>query len=66
MYFVNPTKDNINLIINDFPLGNGENHEVPQYKKIHILFTTFIDKSILKLLAVHKGVLKRIAKNSIK
>ena len=61
LYFINPTVQNIDRLIKDF-----ENKDKPQYRKVHILFTTFMDKSILKKIASEKNLLKKIAKNSIK
>lgn len=61
VYFVEATRDNGQLIIKDFP-GEGE----PQYRRIHLLFTSFVDKPILKEMALNPHLLKRIAKNSIK
>lgn len=68
LYFISPTKTNIDLIIKDFPPQTNEKDEkeIPQYRRIHILFTTFVDKGLLKALALNKNVLKRIAKNSLK
>ena len=62
IYFIEPTKTNIGFLLADFP----QNEEKPQYKKVHILFTTFIQKSLLRDLAHSKCLLKRLAKNSIK
>lgn len=46
LYFVTPTRKNVDLIIGDFPQLTEE--EAPQYRRIHILFTTFVDKNLLK------------------
>ena len=62
LYFCEPTKENIQFLITDFPAGNEE----PQYRRIHLLFTTFVEKSILKQMSLSPPLLKRIAKNSIK
>ena len=62
VYFCEPTKENIQFIIADFPGGDVE----PQYRRIHILFTTFAEKSILKQMSLSPPLLKRIAKNSVK
>ena len=61
LYFIEPTKSNVGFLLGDFTT-----EEKPQYKKIHILFTTFIQKSLLRDIAHNKYLLKRLAKNSIK
>jgi hypothetical protein len=62
IYFIEPSKQNVDLLLKDFP---GEPSQ-PQYRRIHILFTTFLEKGLLKSLALSKPLLTRIAKRSLK
>ena len=46
LYFITPSRINIDRIIKDFPVLKEQ--EVPQYRRIHLLFTTFVDRELIK------------------
>ena len=59
LYFIEPREETIRQVIDDFK-------ERRQYKKLHLLFTTTISKSNLKLLSLESNIIKYLAKHSIK
>lgn len=59
LYFIEPREESVKQVIDDFK-------ERRQYKKLHLLFTSAISKSNLKLLSLESNIIKYLAKHSIK
>lgn len=62
LYFITPSQESVLMLSNDFMDKKSE----PQYRRVHVLFSSFLDQSNLKMIATNPHLMKRIAKNSIK
>ncbi len=60
VYLMEPSRGNVKFLQQDY------SSDKPQYRKAHVLFTTFVPKSLLGQIAADKRLMKKIAKNSVR